>query len=375
MTKHKLDDLVRFFTEAYPVALGRPCVIPAAELHAALAQELAGMRTREDRLERILAAALDEAKTAGRAIEGMGFLRRFRLREEIDLRSRVRESLGYAPLEREAERPHPMEEEEILREFERHARVEEGRAENTVRSYAESIASYRAFLAARGMKLREATRADLLAWKESLLDRGNSTRTVNVRLAGVKALYRFMAVAKLGDRDPTQYVRFMPEQTKRMTILTPDEVDQMLGVIDMESPGGLRDYFLIAFLFATAGRIGEVTGLRVQDIDLRRGTVTFRGRKNKEDNVVCLTRESAELLRHYLQHVRPIFAAKAKDGYEDLVILSLHGRRFDRSNVSRTLKKYAKLAGIEKHVSSHTFRRSIATILANNGMPAELLKV
>lgn len=350
-------------------------MIPPAELREGIRRALAELEPPERRLRAILEAALYEAKAHGTLIEGFAFVRRMRLREGIELRSLVREALGLAALEPKVTPAHPMEEDEMLREFERYVRVEEGRADNTVRSYRQSIAGYRAFLAARYVKLREATRQDILAWKESLLERGNSTRTVNVRLAGVKALYRFLELESLLERDPADKVRFMPEQKKRMSVLTPSEVDRLLAAIDRETPGGLRDYFLVAFLFATGGRIGEVTRLRVGDIDLARATVTFRTRKNKEDNVVALTEESLGLLRRYLETVRPTFAARAQDGYEGYVILSFRGRPLDRSNISRILKRYTKVAGISKHVSSHTLRRSVATILANNGMPAELLKL
>ena len=88
-----------------------------------------------------------------------------------------------------------------------------------------------------------------------------------------------------------------------------------------------------------------------------------------------MTEALIELVKRYLELVRPIFAVKAKTDCEEFVFLSHNGMRLDRSPVSRALKQYAKLAGIEKRVSSHTFRRSVATVLANNGMPAELLRV
>ncbi len=376
ISEQRLDDLVRYLIDAYPVVLGRACPISPADVRAELKRALERFEAPDVRIRAILGVALEEAKATSRPLEGFEFLRRFRLRDELELRARVRDALGFEPMKPKSKGPHPMDEEELLREFERYERVEEGRTENTARSHKESIASFRAFLGARHTKLREAAREDVLAWKEWLLEtRENSARTVNVRLAGVKALYGFMEVAELIDRDPSRHVRFLPEQVKRMTVLTAGEIDAILEAIDRETPGGLRDYFLIAFLFATGGRIGEVTSLTTRDIDLVRGTVTFRSRKNREDNVIALTESCVGLLRRYLDLVRPLFVVQAQPGFEDRVILSTRGRSLDRSNISRIVKRYARLARVEKHVSSHTFRRSVATILANNGMPAELLKL
>jgi len=55
--------------------------------------------------------------------------------------------------------------------------------------------------------------------------------------------------------------------------------------------------------------------------------------------------------------------------------LSLRGRPMSRSYISRIIKRYSRLAKIDKDISSHTLRRSVSTIMANNGMSAEMLQL
>jgi len=154
------------------------------------------------------------------------------------------------------------------------------------------------------------------------------------------------------------------------------EIEQLVSAIDLERPSGFRDYTMVLLFCATGARLGEVIRLKVQDIDFARGVVTYKSRKNKDDAQIVLTPNVQAVFKHYLAKVRPKLLKKVKNPeWRDMFMLSSHGRPFHRGSVSNLLALYGKKAGLEKHVSAHTFRRSIATTLANNGMPAELLKV
>jgi len=374
-TERTAPELGRYLKELHLALIGRPCGVADLALSEEIARTLTTLEPPSERLRGVITIALEELKGAGEMLESIGFLRRFALRERIVTRALVREALGLKVAGPTDAGEAPIAEEELLSRYIRHLKVEEGRTEHTMLSYRQSIAAFRAFLSKRYLKLKETTREDILAFKEGLLEKGNCPKTVNLRIAALRSLYGFLVITKELEEDPTRYVRKLPEERKRLSVLTPGEVDRFIQAIDRSTPGGLRDYAMVILLFASGGRIGEVTSLKVEDIDLKRGVLTFRKRKNKEDNQVSMTEALTDLLRRYLELVRPIFAAKAKSGHEDLVFLSHHGLPLDRSPVSRALKLYARAAGITKHVSSHTFRRSIATVLANNGMPAELLRV
>ena len=80
----KLDDLVRYLADAYPVVLGRACPIPPADVRAELRRALERFEPADLRVRAILGLALEEARVASRPLEGFDFLRRFRLREELE---------------------------------------------------------------------------------------------------------------------------------------------------------------------------------------------------------------------------------------------------------------------------------------------------
>jgi integrase/recombinase XerD len=212
--------------------------------------------------------ALEELKAAGVMLESVGFLRRFTLRERIATRALVREALGLKAAGPTTPAEPPIAEEELLQRYIRHLKVEEGRVEHTIVAYRQGIAAFRAFLAKRYLKLKEATREDVLAFKEELLEKGNCAKTINLRMAALRSLYSFLFITREVEIDPMRNVRKLPEERKRLAVLTPGEVDRFIKAIDRTTPGGLRDYALVILLFATGGRIGEVTTLRVQDIDL-----------------------------------------------------------------------------------------------------------
>lgn len=366
-------DLARHLLEAHDLVLGRPCPIPRERVEAEIAEILGLLEAPAARLRAALTFAVEALRSREEALTSLRFLRRFAFQERAEIRRIVGEALRG---ERAAPPRHetPMGEEDLVEGFLRYLRVEEGRAAQTAESYAQSVAVFRTFLARQRTGVREVRRDDLIAFKEELLRRGNCARTVNVRLAAIAALYRYLVLSHEVDQDPTQHVRRLPEQHRKMSVLSAAEVERLLDAIDRDGPFGERNHALVLTLFATGGRIGEVTGLRLSDVDLDHGTATFRERKNKHDNRVCLPKPAIGVLRRYVERIRPSLAKRAKPGCEDLLFLARGGGPCRRSNISRLLKRLARLVGVAKHVSTHTFRRSVATTMANNAMPAELIR-
>ena len=366
-------DLTRYFLEAHQIVLGVPCPVPAERVEAEISEALRILESPAGRLRAVLTFAVEASNVRGEPVRSLRFLRRFAFGDRIGIRKQAIDSMRGG---REASPPPetPMEEEDLVEGFLVHLKIEEGKARHTIRTYAESIAVFRAFIGEHRIGLRDVAREDIIRFKGYLMERGNSPQTVNARLAAVRAFYNYLVLVREIETDPTRGIRRVPEHHKKLPILTADEVQRMLNVIDTDTILGARNHLLITMLFATGARIGELVNLRLPDIDQTRWTVTFRERKNKHDLSVPLPEPSIPILKNYLANVRPDLAAMAEPETADLLFFSKKGNRISRSNISRTIRGIAKRAGIEKQVSSHTFRRSVATIMANRDMPAELIR-
>ena len=158
-------------------------------------------------------------------------------------------------------------------------------------------------------------------------------------------------------------------KTKRsqVSFLTSEETERLIGVIDTNSPSGLRDRAILELLFSSGLRVSELTNLNRDHINLERGEFMVRG-KGQKDRPVFVSPEATEWLVLYLE-TRTDSAIPLFIRYSGSRDDSEHGENFRLTprSVQRIVKTYARLAGITKHVSPHTMRHSFATDLLMNG--------
>jgi integrase/recombinase XerD len=118
-------------------------------------------------------------------------------------------------------------------------------------------------------------------------------------------------------------------------------------------------------LYATAIRLDELLALEVYHVDLKDKVVYIRKGKGKKQRVVPSGKNAVEYLKEYLEKIRPWYAKK--NPKERKLFLNHSGLAMTAPNLRANLRKYRNEAGIKKPVSPHTFRRTCATHLLQNG--------
>ena len=78
------------------------------------------------------------------------------------------------------------------------------------------------------------------------------------------------------------------------------DFERLLGGCDRSRDVGLRDYAILMILWRLGLRRGEVAGLRVDDIDWRRGQITTRGKGNRHE-LLPVPIDVGEAIVSYLQ--------------------------------------------------------------------------
>lgn len=143
-------------------------------------------------------------------------------------------------------------------------------------------------------------------------------------------------------------VRVPRPRHRLMPHLTPQEYVSMLTWIHCDTVEGVRDNCLIRMLYDTGARIGEVAGLDRRDIDLSNRTAEIRTEKTSNSRVIVWGMDTNRFLKEYLV-LRPAGLFPCKRQCE------------------RIVRKYAELAGIEKHITCHSFRHTRAHVILDNG--------
>ncbi len=154
---------------------------------------------------------------------------------------------------------------------------------------------------------------------------------------------------------------------KQVTFLHYDEVVRLLDQVDTNDEAGLRDRAILELLFSSGLRVSELVNLNRDHINTKRREFMVRG-KGQKDRPVFISQSAADWVEQYLatrqDTLVPLFISYSKNVTPDT---SGDFRRLSARSIQRMINKYARLAGITKHVSPHTMRHSFATDLLMNG--------
>ncbi len=193
-----------------------------------------------------------------------------------------------------------------------------------------------------------------------------SKTTQNYHLIALRSFLRYCARREMPAlaADKVELAR-----TKRaqVTWLTPEELETLASQAKTESLNGLRDRAIIELLFSSGLRVSELVALNRDHINLSRREFMVRG-KGQKDRPVFVSAEAADWIDLYLK--------KRQDNSPPLFIRYSGKKETDNSgdfsrltarSIQRMVARYARLAGITKHVSPHTLRHSFATDLLMNG--------
>lgn len=138
---------------------------------------------------------------------------------------------------------------------------------------------------------------------------------------------------------------------------TDEELETMRDNVE-----ALRDLVLIDILASTGMRVGELVKLNIEDINFTERECIVLGKGNKE-RVVYFDARTKIHLKRYLEN--------RKDNNKALLIsLKAPYNRLSIAGVELRLRKIGEKLGIKK-VHPHKFRRTLATIAIDKGMPIE----
>ncbi len=186
-------------------------------------------------------------------------------------------------------------------------------------------------------------------------------------LVALRGFLKYLAQRGIKSLEPA-LVELPHVVRKQVTFLQYDEIERLLSEIDTETETGLRDRAIIELLFSGGLRVSELTKLNRDSINLSRREFIVRG-KGSKDRPIFISETAADWVERYLEKRTDSLVPLFLNNSRNLQAADTSGdyRRLTMRSVERIVQKYAKLAGITKHVSPHTLRHSFATDLLMNG--------
>jgi integrase/recombinase XerD len=206
------------------------------------------------------------------------------------------------------------------------------------------------------------------------LERRNSVRTRNARLAAIHSLFRFAALAHPEHAETISRVLAIPPKRfdrALITYLTEPEVDALLGCCDQATWTGRRDHALLLLMVQTGLRISELIGLTCPDVHLGPGAHVVCHGKGRKDRITPLTAGTVTALREWLTE---------HGGGQNVPLFATHrGNKLSRDAIEHRLAHYARQAADRcaslhgKTITAHVLRHTTAMRLLHAGVDTSVI--
>lgn len=192
-------------------------------------------------------------------------------------------------------------------------------------------------------------------------------KTVKRKTASLKAFFHYLEYKELLEDNPFFKLDIKFREAKLLPKTIPlHSIQHFLSTMYLQKGAAkseyelrccIRDIAIIELLFATGMRISELCSLKPKDIDLQSSNILIYGKGAKERILQIGNPEVLSALISYRDTFEKDIAAC---GY--FFVNRLKQKLSDQS-VRFMIDHYAKLAGIEQHITPHMFRHSFATLL------------
>ena len=241
--------------------------------------------------------------------------------------------------------------------------LERGLSENTRICYQSDIDRLAAWLEEAGLSVLTATTDNLHEFICELHELGISPRSQARILSGIKSFYKYLKIEGLIEVNPTLLLD-SPRIGRRLPeVLSVDEINDMVDVIDMTKAEGQRNRAIIETLYGCGLRVSELCNLQIDNINFDEQFIVVIGKGDKQ-RLVPMSPVSVEEIKQWLVDRADI---NIRRGEEGVLFVSRRGRRLTRVMIFYIVRQLAEAAGVRKPISPHTLRHSFATHLFEGG--------
>lgn len=213
--------------------------------------------------------------------------------------------------------------------------------------------------------VREITQADIIKLKRIMREKGVGALRIGTIIWALRSFLnycnQFLGISTINPKSLKP-----PRPPKREVIfLTKEEIEQFVDSVDTSKLMGLRFRALVETILGTGMRISETLSLNRKDIPWKSKEAKIVGKGNKE-RTVFFTDRALTWIRRYLE--------KRYDSNEAVFATEDGMRRLKLDDISKFFIAARKKAEIDKPITPHILRHTVATNLLFNGCPINHIK-
>ena len=251
-----------------------------------------------------------------------------------------------------------------------HLWLEDGLSKNTLESYRADLSQFNVWLNKQQIHLLAVSQGDIQQYL-SIKFPQSKPRSISRLIATLRRFYRYALREHLVETDPTLQVESPKLPRSLPKSLNEQEVSDLLNAPDISQHIGLRDRAMLELLYASGLRVSELVTVKVNEVSTQDGVVRVTG-KGSKTRLVPMGEEAADWIDRYLKYARPEILQKKLC---DALFVTNRAEMMTRQAFWYLIKRYALIAGINKHMSPHVLRHAFATHLLNHGADLRVVQM
>lgn len=255
-------------------------------------------------------------------------------------------------------------------DFLSYLRFEKRYSPHTVASYDNDLKQYHIFCQQAGNDGFAMDSSMIRMWIVSLLEQGDTPRTVNRKLSSLKTFSRYLIREGIISVNPLNKV-LKPKMSKRIPAFVDEsKLNDFLDTYEFgDDFQGIRNQLIIELLYQTGMRRSELIGLKTSSVNFVESQIKVLGKRNKE-RLIPVNNDLLKRLKEFM-----ILREKTFPGHlNDSLLLTAKGQVIYPKMVYRIITGFLNQVTTLDKKSPHVLRHSFATHLLNRGADLNAIK-
>lgn len=254
---------------------------------------------------------------------------------------------------------------QLLEDYQFYLKIEKGLAKNSINSYSSDVKKLISYLEENNITISPITiTEDTIQQFVYSISKNINARSQARLISGIRNFFDYLIFEDYRKENPTDLIESPKIGRKLPDTLSTEEIDLLIGAIDLSEPQGERNRTILETLYSCGLRVSELTNLKLSDLFFDEGFIRVIGKGNKQ-RFVPINLQTQKYIQLYISTIRIHLAIQK--GFEDTVFLNRRGKNLSRVMIYTIIKNLAIKVGLKKTISPHTFRHSFATHLLERG--------
>ncbi|MEI6267391.1 MAG: tyrosine recombinase XerC [Methylococcaceae bacterium] len=247
---------------------------------------------------------------------------------------------------------------QLLTDFFEQLTIEKRASEHTVKSYQRDLNHLTRYCTDKSIvNWADLTQSDIRTHIAGRHRQGLGSTSLQRELSAIRSFYNFLLKKRLADSNPAQYIK-APKQARKLPKTL--DVDQVSGLLEAGTNSILeiRDVAIFELFYSSGLRLGELTALNLNDIDLADNSLMVRSGKGGKSRLLPIGSKAVTAINNWLEQ-----RLKNVVPEEPALFISTRGTRLGKRSIELRLEQWCKKKGIPEHIHPHMLRHSFASHL------------